>query len=30
MWMPGLWQTTIEASAGADSDSAVFAFCIPS
>jgi YtkA-like len=30
MWMPGLWQTTIEAQAGADTDKAVFAFCIPS
>src|SRR5687767_7097151 len=27
--MPGLWQTTIEASAGNDTDKAVFAFCIP-
>lgn len=30
MWMPGLWQTTIEAQAGADTDKVVFAFCIPS
>ncbi len=30
MWMPGLWQTTIEAQAGTDTDKAVFAFCIPS
>jgi hypothetical protein len=30
MWMPGFWQTTIQASAGADSDSVVFAFCVPS
>jgi len=30
MWMPGLWQTTIQATVGADSDRAVFAFCIPS
>ena len=30
LWMPGLWRTTIEASSGADTDKAVFAFCIPS
>jgi len=30
MWMPGLWQTTIEAQSGADTDKVVFAFCIPS
>ena len=30
LWMPGLWQTTIEAQAGADTDKVVFAFCIPS
>ena len=30
MWMPGLWQTTIQANAGADSDKAVFVFCVPS
>lgn len=29
MWMPGLWQTTIQVE-GADADKAVFAFCIPS
>jgi len=29
MWMPGLWETTIRASAGATTDSAVFKFCIP-
>lgn len=29
LWMPGLWQTTIEVE-GADGDKAVFAFCIPS
>lgn len=29
MWMPGLWQTTIEAQSGSDTDKAVFAFCIP-
>jgi hypothetical protein len=30
MWMPGLWQTTIEPQSGSDTDQAVFAFCIPS
>lgn len=30
MWMPGLWQTTIQANAGADTDKVVFAFCVPS
>ncbi len=30
MWMPGLWRTTIEASANGETDTAVFAFCIPS
>ena len=30
MWMPGFWQTTIQANAGADSDKVVFAFCVPS
>ncbi|HLL25170.1 MAG TPA: FixH family protein [Kofleriaceae bacterium] len=30
MWMPGLWQTTIQAEANGVSDSAVFSFCIPS
>jgi hypothetical protein len=29
MWMPGVWETTIEASAGADTDKAVFTFCLP-
>lgn len=29
MWMPGLWQTTIQVD-GPDADKAVFAFCIPS
>jgi hypothetical protein len=29
MWMPGLWQTTIQVD-GQDADKAVFAFCIPS
>lgn len=28
MWMPGLWETTIQAQAGAVTDSAVFKFCI--
>ncbi|MBA3391740.1 MAG: FixH family protein [Deltaproteobacteria bacterium] len=30
LWMPGLWQTTIEASANGETDKAVFAFCIAS
>jgi hypothetical protein len=29
LWMPGLWQTTIQATSASGSDSAVFAFCIP-
>ena len=29
LWMPGLWQTTIQAQAGSTTDSAVFSFCIP-
>jgi hypothetical protein len=29
LWMPGLWQTTIQASGGSASDQAVFSFCIP-
>jgi YtkA-like len=28
MWMPGLWETTIEAQAGAVSDRVVYKFCI--
>ncbi len=28
MWLPGLWEVTVDASDGASSDSAVFAFCI--
>jgi len=28
MWMPGLWQVTVEAQDGDQLDSAVFAFCI--
>ena len=30
MWMPGLWETTIDATAGTDTDRVVFRFCIPS
>jgi hypothetical protein len=30
MWMPGLWEITIEAAAGAQSDTVVYRFCIPS
>lgn len=30
MWMPGLWQTTIQATVGTDTDKVVFAFCVPS
>lgn len=29
MWMPGLWQTTIQAAQGGMTDKAVFSFCIP-
>ena len=29
MWMPGVWQTTIEATSGSTTDSAVYTFCIP-
>lgn len=29
MWMPGLWETTITATAGTTTDSAVYRFCIP-
>lgn len=29
MWMPGLWQTTIQAVQGSTTDQAVFSFCIP-
>jgi hypothetical protein len=28
-FMPGLWQVTIEAQAGATTDSGVFSFCVP-
>jgi len=30
MWMPGLWETTINASSASGSDKVVFRFCIPS
>jgi hypothetical protein len=29
LWMPGVWETTIRATSGATSDSAVYKFCIP-
>ena len=29
LWMPGVWQTTIQATQGSTSDSAVYTFCIP-
>jgi hypothetical protein len=29
MWMPGLWQTTIQVDNGGVTDKAVFSFCIP-
>ena len=29
MWMPGLWQTTIQAAQGSSTDQAMFSFCIP-
>lgn len=28
LWMPGVWETTIRATAGATTDSAVYKFCI--
>jgi hypothetical protein len=28
MWMPGLWQVTVEATDGEETDAAVFAFCV--
>jgi hypothetical protein len=28
LWMPGVWETTIRASAGTSTDSAVYKFCI--
>jgi len=30
MWMPGLWETTIDAASASGNDSVVFRFCIPS
>lgn len=30
LWMPGLWETTIDVSSGAGNDTVVFRFCIPS
>lgn len=29
MWMPGYWETTLEATAGSVSDTVVFKFCVP-
>jgi len=29
LWMPGLWETTVQVTSGATSDQAVFRFCIP-
>jgi hypothetical protein len=29
MWMPGYWETTIQAQAGTTTDTVVFKFCIP-
>ena len=29
LWMPGLWETTVQATSGAMADQAVFRFCIP-
>jgi hypothetical protein len=28
LWMPGLWQTTIQVTSGSGSDQAVFSFCL--
>lgn len=28
LWMPGVWETTIRATAGTTTDSAVYKFCI--
>jgi len=28
LWMPGVWETTIQATSGNDSDRAVYSFCI--
>ena len=30
LWMPGVWETTIQVTSGATTDSAVYRFCIPS
>jgi len=30
MWMPGLWETTIDATSASGNDTVVFRFCIPS
>lgn len=30
LWMPGVWETTIQATSGSVTDSAVYKFCIPS
>jgi len=30
MWMPGLWETTINVSSGTTTDKVVYRFCIPS
>ncbi len=30
LWMPGLWETTIDATTSAGDDTVVFRFCIPS
>jgi hypothetical protein len=29
MWMPGYWETTIQAQVGSTSDTVVFKFCVP-
>jgi hypothetical protein len=30
LWMPGVWETTIDATSGSTTDHAVYRFCIPS
>lgn len=30
MWMPGLWETTIDATSASGNDKVVFRFCVPS
>ena len=30
LWMPGVWETTVQASSASGSDTVVFKFCIPS